>query len=148
MPTLERAIQIAAAAHVGTVDKAGAPYILHPLRLMLKMTDEPSAIVAVLHDVVEDSKPPNRWGFAELRSEGFSEEVLAALDCVTNRAGESYEGFIDRCTLNNIARRVKIADLEDNLDIKRIGHPLTDRDFRRLQKYQKALLALSEPPTV
>jgi (p)ppGpp synthase/HD superfamily hydrolase len=77
--TLERAIIIAATAHAGAVGRANASYRIHPLRLMLAMQDEVSAIVAVLHDVVEDSRPPNRWGFPELRAEGFSEEVLAAL---------------------------------------------------------------------
>lgn len=142
MATLERAIIIAATAHAGIVDKANAPYILHPLRLMLAMPDEISSIVAVLHDVVEDSKPPNRWGFAELRAEGFSEEILAALDCVTRRNEESYEEFIDRCLPNPRARRVKIADLIDNLDIKRLGRELTDKDVQRIRRYQNALARL------
>jgi (p)ppGpp synthase/HD superfamily hydrolase len=146
MATLERAIIIAATAHVGTVDKANAPYVLHPLRLMLAMQDEVSSIVAVLHDVVEDSRPPNRWGFAELRAEGFSEEVLAALDCVTRRDEESYEAFIDRCLPNPTARMVKIADLNDNLDIRRIGHELTDKDVQRIRKYQNALTRLKSRP--
>lgn len=142
MATLERAISIAAAAHAGVTDKANAPYILHPLRLMLAMEDDASRMVAVLHDVVEDSLPPNRWGFEELRAEGFSEEVLAALDCVTKRDEETYEAFIARSLPNPIARKVKIADLQDNLDIRRISHELTDKDVERLRKYQKALAQL------
>ena len=146
MATLERAIIIAATAHAGTVDKANAPYIFHPLRLMLAMPDEVSSIVAVLHDVVEDSKPPSQWGVAELRAEGFSEEVLAALDCVTRRDEESYEAFIDRCLPNPTARKVKIADLNDNLDIKRIGRELTDKDVQRIRRYQVALARLKSAP--
>lgn len=142
MATLERAIIIAATAHATAVDKANSPYILHPLRLMLALEDEVSRIVAVLHDVVEDSMPPNRWGFAELRAEGFSEEVLAALDCVTRRDEESYEAFIDRCSPNPIACKVKSADLNDNLDIKRIHRELTDKDVQRLRIYQNALARL------
>lgn len=143
MATLDRAIIIAATAHAGAVDKANAPYILHPIRLMLALEDEVSRIVAVLHDVVEDSKPPKRWGFTELQAEGFSEEVLAALDCVTRRNEETYEAFIDRCLPNTTARKVKIADLNDNLDIRRIGHELTDKDVQRIRRYQHALARLN-----
>jgi hypothetical protein len=82
--------------------------------------DQPDAkIVAVLHDVVEDSNP-YRFGFEELRAEGFSENRLAALDCVTARPDESYDGFIDRILPNPLARMVKIADVTDNLDVRRL----------------------------
>src|ERR1700728_384116 len=117
MSTLERAIEIAVVAHKGTCDKAGAPYVLHPLRLMFAVDDPEAKIVAVLHDVVEDSKPPNRWGLEELKAEGFSDTVLAALDCVTARAEESYDAFIERILPNPIARRVKLADVTDNMNI-------------------------------
>ncbi len=80
----------------GAVDKARQPYILHPLRLMMRVETEAEKIVAVLHDVVEDSQPPRRWGFDELRREGFSEPVLAALEWVTRREGETCEEFIRR----------------------------------------------------
>jgi hypothetical protein len=80
MSTLERAIVIAAEAHAGMTDKAGAPYILHPLRLMLALSDASDRIVAVLHDVVEDC---DGWTLARIRSEGFSEEVIEALESVT-----------------------------------------------------------------
>lgn len=140
--TLEQAIMIATTVHAGTHDKSGAAYILHPLRVMMAMDDDPSRIVAVLHDVVEDSKPPNKWGFSELRREGFSEEVLSALDGVTRREDETYEDFIARSQDNPIARKVKIADLHDNLDIRRIAHELTERDCHRIGKYQRALAVL------
>jgi (p)ppGpp synthase/HD superfamily hydrolase len=85
MSTIERAIAIAAEAHAGQADKAGAPYILQPLRVMLRMTGTDARIVAVLHDVCEDCPG---WDFARLRREGFSEDVLMALDSVTKRDGE------------------------------------------------------------
>jgi hypothetical protein len=140
--TLERAIEIAVLAHKGVSDKAGAPYVLHPLRLMFAVDSPTAKIVAVLHDVVEDSKPPNRYGFDELRAEGFSEPVLTALDCVTAREGESYDAFIQRILPNPIARSVKIADVTDNLDVRRLGTDLTDRDVERIKKYRRALSQL------
>ena|SRR5438445_11699861 len=133
MSTLERAIAIAAEAHAGQVDKAGAPYILHPLRVMLRLKSLEARIVGVLHDVVEDS----RWSFERLTAEGFSSEILAALDTVTHREGESYESFVLRAAQHPIGRQVKLADLEDNLDLNRIAAP-SERDLLRLEKYRRA----------
>ena len=134
MSTLERAIAIAAEAHTGVVDKAGAPYILHPLRVMLGVSTLDERMVAVLHDVVEDTP----WNFGRLRAEGFSETVIAGLDSVTKRAGEDYEAFVQRAASNPIGRRVKLADLTDNLDLSRIANP-TEKDFTRMEKYRRAV---------
>jgi (p)ppGpp synthase/HD superfamily hydrolase len=136
-PTVEDAICLAAAAHAGHVDKAGAPYIFHPLRLMLRMETEAEHMVAVLHDLIEDT--PHT--FEELRALGYPADVLCALDCVTRRETESYEEFILRIAPNPLARKVKIADLEDNLDLSRIAHP-TEKDYRRLERYRAALAVL------
>ncbi len=144
MSTLERAIEIAVLAHKGTSDKAGAPYILHPLRLMFAVEQPEAKIVAILHDVVEDSKPPHRWGLTELRAEGFSEDVLAALDCVTARPDEPYDEFIERILPNPLARRVKIADVLDNMNVTRLGVEISDKDVARLRKYRRALARLTE----
>ena len=143
MATLERAIEIAVLAHKGASDKAGAPYILHPLRLMFAVEDYDAKIVAVLHDVVEDSKPPHRWGMEELKAEGFSAAVLEALDCVTARPHEPYDVFIDRILPNPIARRVKMADILDNMNLVRLGREITEKDVVRLRKYQRAFARLS-----
>ena len=124
------------------MDKAGQPYILHPLRLMMRVETETEKIVAVLHEVVEDSQPPQRWGFDELRREGFSEPVLAALECVTRREGETYEEFIRRSLTHPVARRVKLADLEDNMDVRRLA-TLIDRDAERLRRYLAAWRVLT-----
>lgn len=139
MSNLEKAIIIAAKAHQGQEDKAGYPYILHPIRMMLCMSSEIEMIIAVLHDVVEDTD----WTLSDLQKEGFSAEVLEAVDCLTRRDGESYEKFISRVRANPIARRVKIADLEDNMNIKRISN-LTEKDMERLKKYHRVWLALAE----
>ena len=136
--TIEDAILIAAEAHEGEKDKAGAAYILHPLRMMMRMKTESEMMTAILHDVVEDTD----WTLEMLREKGFSEEVLEAVECVTNRAGESYEEFIKRAGKNPIARRVKIADLEDNMNIQRIGE-ITQKDLERLEKYHKSWRTLS-----
>lgn len=139
MATLERALVIAAEAHQGTTDKGGAPYILHPLRLMQQMTTTDERIVALLHDVVEDSP----WTLDALRAEGFFEEVVSAVDGLTRREGESYEDFIERGAANPLARRVKLADIEDNMDVRRLVE-IGEKDLERLQRYQGARKAILE----
>jgi (p)ppGpp synthase/HD superfamily hydrolase len=104
---------------------------------MLKMDSETEMIAAVLHDVVEDSI----WTVADLGKQGFSEEVLAVLDCLTRREQETYDEFIERVKLDPTARKIKIADLEDNMAIKRISEP-KEKDWERLKKYHKAWLIL------
>lgn len=133
MATLERALVIAAEAHQGATDKGGAPYILHPLRLMHQMTTTDERIVALLHDVVEDSP----WTLDALRAEGFSEEVVSAVDGLTRREGETYDDFIKRGATTPLARRVKLADIEDNMDLRRLGD-IGEKDLERLQRYQRA----------
>lgn len=148
MSTLARAIAIAAEAHDGQIDKAGAPYIFHPLRVMLTMKDDTARIVAVLHDVVEDGPG---WSFERLRAEGYAEEVIDALRAVTKQPDEEdapgdseavkrekYLRFVRRAAANPLGRRVKLADLIDNCDLSRLGHP-SEKDLRRVEKYQAAI---------
>ena len=136
---LDRAIEIAVKAHMGQVDKGGNPYILHPLRVMMSVDGELEKIVAVLHDVVEDSD----WTFEALLADGFSTEVIEALTSVTKESeDEDYDLFIQRAMQNPIGRKVKIADLRDNLDVTRISE-ITDTDVKRINKYKKALKLLS-----
>ena len=141
MTTLFRAIEIAVAAHAGQTDKVGAPYILHPLRVMQSLTTEAERIVGVLHDVVEDCPD---WPMDRLRRERFSEVILAALATVTKLSeDEDYTAFIARAALDPIDRRVKRADLLDNLDVTRLPE-VTDKDARRLHKYLQALVQLDD----
>jgi (p)ppGpp synthase/HD superfamily hydrolase len=135
MPLLEKAIAIATEAHRGKTDKGGHPYILHPLRVMLRVETEDEQIVAVLHDVIEDHG--DTWPPERLRQVGFSDQILAALDCVTRRKGETYEQFIERCASHLVARRVKLADLEDNMDLRRLPN-ITEKDRERLNRYLAA----------
>lgn len=134
MPTVERAIAIAAQAHAGQVDKAGQPYILHPLRVMQAQTSDAARIVGVLHDVVEDTD----YSLDDLRQEGFGHDVLEALDAVTRRSEETYEEFVQRAVSDPLARSVKYADLLDNCDLSRIAEP-TQKDHDRIARYRRML---------
>jgi (p)ppGpp synthase/HD superfamily hydrolase len=135
MTPLEKAIFIAVQAHAEAKDKAGEAYILHPLRMMMKMQTETERIVAVLHDVVEDSD----WTLERLRQQGFTEEIVTAVDHLTRRKGEGYEEFVRRAVRDPLALHVKIADLEDNLDQSRVKGPPTEQARARIARYQKAL---------
>ena len=142
MSTLQRAIEIATEAHQGQFDKAGRDYLGHPLRVMEMGKTEEEKIVGVLHDVIEDTD----WTFEKLAEEGFSDEVIAALKCVTKTsANENYDDFIDRVKKNPLAVAVKINDLTDNMDIRRLPY-LSDKDVKRLKKYLKAYKRLTGEP--
>ena len=142
MSTLARAIEIASEAHMGQVDKAGNEYIGHPLRVMEMGKTEEEKIVGVLHDVVEDTD----WTFERLEAEGFAPEIIAALKCVTKISeNENYDAFIERVKKNPLATAVKINDLTDNMDIRRLPY-LSDKDVKRLKKYLKAYKRLTGEP--
>ena len=132
MATLEDAILLAAQAHRGQADRNGQPYVLHALRVMFRLETEQERMAGVLHDVVEDTP----YTLADLRAMGYPEEVVAAVDCLTRRPDETYEASIARAAANPIARRVKLADLEDNLDLRRLS-AVTEQDRERLQRYLK-----------
>ena len=135
--TLERAIEIAARTHAGQVDKGGAPYILHPLRVMLRVAPGAQQIVAVLHDVVEDSDVT----FEDLEREGFAAEVISGLRAVTKVEGESYEDFVARAARDPVGKAVKLADLMENSDLSRIAEP-SQKDLERVEKYGRAIAYL------
>jgi (p)ppGpp synthase/HD superfamily hydrolase len=111
---LDTAVQIAAEAHAGQKQRNGQPYILHPLRVMARVHTEDEKIVAILHDVIEDTP----WTAEQLAQRGFPPHILKALDCVTKRPGEDYHDFITRSASDPIAIRVTLADLEDNMDVR------------------------------
>lgn len=135
----EKALHIAQKAHNGQTDKAGKPYILHPIRVAQRCNTDTERIVALLHDVIEDTEiTPNN-----LYSAGFSKTIVDAVLSVTRREYESYFKFIERCSLNPIGRIVKIHDLEDNMDITRLDS-LTESDLKRLNKYLKAYRYLTK----
>ena len=131
---LEKALILAAKAHTGQVEKGCAPYILHPIRVMLACEGEKEKIVALLHDTLEDTA----LTAADLRRAGFPEEIVQAVCCLTRGQKEDYMDYIARICENALAARVKYADLQDNLDISRIPNP-TEKDFARIRKYEQAM---------
>ena len=133
MPTLERAVAFAAEAHEGQTDKAGAPYILHVLRVVLACPPGDAQIVAALHDVVEDTD----WTLDDLRERGFSETVVQSVDAVTRRSDETYMGFITRAELDPIGRIVKLADVCDNSSPLRMA-ALGDSALGMQRRYARA----------
>lgn len=137
IPTIEDAIVLAARVYQGKVDKEGQPYIFHVLRVMLRFDTPVERIVAVLHHMVEDTDIM----LDNLRTKAYSEEILQALDCLTRRKDEPYEQFIERVKENPIAQRVKIADLEDNADLRRFP-AFAQENLERVKKYQNVLLQL------
>ena len=137
---LDRAKAIATSAHEGQVDKAGKPYIEHPMRVMNMGKTVEEKIAGVLHDVVEDSD----WTFEMLEKEGIPKDVMDALRCVTKLSeDEDYDHFIERVKTNPLAVKVKINDLKDNMDITRLGE-VTEKDLARLNKYIRAYRQLTE----
>ena len=136
---LEKAIKIAIDAHHGQKDKSGNPYIFHPLEVMRNVSSINAKIVAILHDVVEDTSIT----LEDLQKEGFSEEVLQALKLLTHDKSTPYMDYINSLKNNPLAKEVKIADLRHNMDISRIPNP-SDKDYKRLEKYKNAILILIE----
>lgn len=137
---LEKAIALAVTAHAGQRDKADSPYILHPLHLMLQMESDEERITAVLHDIVEDTTVT----FDELAELGLPDSVLTALRLLTHETAVSYDDYIVAIKPNDLARRVKLADLSHNMDIRRLETP-TDKDWERLTKYRRAWDMLTYP---
>lgn len=136
---LEKALVIATEAHEGQKDKAGAPYIFHPIRVSNRCKTDEERIVAILHDTIEDTDVTPDY----LLSEGFPPTIVEAILSVTRNEGESYDDFIIRSKQNPIGRQVKIHDLEDNMDITRLSQ-LTKKDLERLNKYLKSYRTLIE----
>ena len=141
MPTIERAIEIAATAHAGQRDKAGQPYIFHPLRVMLRVDGAHEQMAAVLHDVVEDTSVT----LDNLAQEGFPSEVLRAIAALTKLPGETRLEAAARAAADPVARKVKLADNAENMDLSRIPNP-TDKDNARCREYEevRALLLAAE----
>ena len=134
MNLLEKAVAIALNVHAGQTDRNGRPYILHPLHVMMQMDTETEMMAAVLHDVVEDSKTT----LDDLRKEGFPEEVLEAVGLMTHdKEAHGYDEYVRRLKPNSIARKIKMADLSHNMDIRRIDD-VDAADCERLQKYRNA----------
>ena len=135
----ELAYDIALKAHKGQKDKGGEDYFKPPLAVSNKLSGKKEQIVALLHDVIEDTDVTVN----DLKEAGFSDEVVLAVSAITKKAGEDYEEYLNRVKQNPIALRVKIADMEHNSDISRIKNP-KEKDLKRLEKYKIRLKELRE----
>lgn len=135
---LEKALALAVKAHRGQRDKSGFPYIFHPVRVMLRLKNLEAQIVALLHDILEDSA----ISATDLQQAGFSPTVIEAVSCLTKKEGEDYFEYISRVKGNHLARAVKLADIEDNLDANRLSD-LSETDCKRMARYLKAKKILS-----
>jgi (p)ppGpp synthase/HD superfamily hydrolase len=135
---LANAINIAVNAHSTTLNKDGTLYILHPMRLMLQTDDWKEQVVAILHDVVEDTHVT----FGDIELQGYDAEIIDALEAITKRQGEDYTDYIKRVAQNDLATIVKVLDLYDNIDLTRLPE-ITDYDLKRCFKYHWALRFLT-----
>jgi (p)ppGpp synthase/HD superfamily hydrolase len=133
MSIIEKSLKIALKAYAGQKDKAGKTYILHPLRLMNRMESDEEMAVALLHDVLEDSDITEE----ELLNEEIPKTVIEAVKCLTRRDSENYDDFISRVSENELASKIKVADIEDNINILRLNS-LTEKDLDRVAKYHRA----------
>ena len=136
-PMTKKALCIAYKAREGQVDKTGIPYIFHPFHLAESMTDENSTIVALLHDVIEDTD----WTIDDLEKEGFNEDILTALKLMTHNPAEPYMDYISRLSTCPVARQVKLADLYHNSDQTRVENP-DEKMLKRWEKYDRAIQLL------
>ena len=139
MPTFEDALALAAQAHKGQYDLAGAPYICHPMRVALAQSDERARIVAILHDVIEDTAVT----YQDLSAAGFDDEIIGAVEALTKRSGEKRIDAAARAKANPWALQVKLADVADNMNLARISNP-TAEDYARLREYEGVLAYLKE----
>lgn len=133
------ACSIAEQAHKGQFDKGGHPYIEHPLYVSTLVNSADEKIVALLHDVVEDSFVTLLY----LEKQLFSDDIIYAIDCLTKRKGEKYDDYLKRVCQSKLAVTVKIADMTHNSDISRIPNP-TQKDFDRVKKYKEKIEWLKE----
>ena len=130
----KQAIKLCFKAHEGQVDKSGLPYVHHPLHLAEQMDDEEGTIVALLHDIVEDTD----YSIKDLKGMGFGDAVVEAIDIMTHRSEVPYMDYVKEIAKNSIARKVKLADLNHNCDLTRLNHEPTSKDLERVEKYKKA----------
>ncbi len=130
---ISKALLFATTGHINQIDKGGEDYILHPIRIMQNMDTIEEKLVAILHDTMEDCKATEE----DLKNIGMPKDVIEAVKVITKEKREDYYKYIKRVKQNSIARRVKMADLEDNMNLKRIKSP-TGKDFERFKKYQRA----------
>lgn len=134
-----KAMRLAYEAHEGQFDKAGVPYIFHPIHLAEQMQTEYGTVAALLHDVPEDSK----YSLEDLAAMGFPEPVLHAISLLTHKPGVPYMDYVAGIKTDKLATAVKLVDLKHNSDKSRLPK-LDERDIKRIEKYRRAIALLSE----
>ena len=138
-PNTKKAMQLCFEAHKNQTDKSGQPYVFHPFHVAEQMPDEETTIVALLHDVIEDTD----YSLDDLRDMGFDEDVLQALALMTHDKDVPYMDYVAKLRGNRIARTVKLADLWHNSDLTRLDK-LDEKAYKRIEKYKAAIRLLSE----
>jgi len=132
-------MQFVKKAHANQCDKSRKPYINHLIAVADGVEGETAKIVALLHDIIEDTD----CALEDLRARGFSEIIIQAVDCLTKRYGESYNDYLIRVASNETATDVKISDLKHNSDLKRLKY-VNEKDIKRKEKYKRALFFLQK----
>ncbi len=135
----KKALKLCFEAHKEQVDKSGLPYVFHPFHLAEQMTDEETTVVALLHDVVEDTD----LNFYDLEKQGFSDEIITALNLLTHDKAVPYMDYVAEIKKNSIAAKVKLADLKHNSDLTRLS-VVDEKALQRKAKYEKAIRFLEE----
>ena len=136
----KQAIKLCFKAHEGQVDKSGLPYAHHPLHLAEQMDDEVSTIVALLHDVVEDTD----YTLKDIKGMNFGDDVMRALELLTHDEDVPYMEYVRAISSDPVATKVKLADLEHNSDLSRLNKEPTEKDLERVEKYREAKRILSD----
>lgn len=134
LPLFERALTLASVKHAAKKDKAGAPYMLHVIRVMMGVETQHDQIVALLHDLLEDTDVTKN----DLLDFGFNEDTVKQVELLTRRGDEDYMDYIKRLSVDDSAIRVKLSDLFDNQNRTRLKEQLTEADILRLNKYHRA----------
>lgn len=133
----KKALKLSFEAHKNQIDKSGMPYVYHPFHLAEQMIDEDTTIVALLHDVVEDTD----YSLDDLSSIGFSDEIIDAISLMTHDKNIPYMDYVAQIAKNPVAKAVKLADLRHNSDLTRLD-AVTDKYLKRMEKYKKAIALL------
>lgn len=136
-PLTKQAMKLCYTAHAGQLDKSGIPYVFHPIHLAEQMEDEYSTVVALLHDVVEDTA----YTFQDLYQMGYPEPVIKAIRLMTHPEGLPYLDYVAAIKSDPIARKVKLADLRHNSDLTRLDH-VDAKALARAEKYKQAIALL------
>ena len=134
----KRAMKLMAEAHKDQLDHSGLPYMLHPFHVAEQMDDEDSTVVALLHDLVEDTD----FDIKKIKQYGFTEAQVTAIETLTHDLSIPYEEYIEKIAENPLATKVKLKDLEHNMDLSRLNK-VRPADLERIEKYQKAYDYLS-----